>query len=333
MGKLKTILSIFLIFAVLLNCNSTVSAYADSTTHPVWKWVGFEIIGYHKISKEDLQSLVPIHAGSTYQEDFPTWQKWCSDIKTKFSLFFTECTSVRYSNFNAYFAIEVIEPGYEYRNNFRPSPSKDIPLATPEIMDLYEKLDARLWELFNRGAPPSETSDRGYLEYTDSEMHKTVQSLIQFVPKYRANLLDVLENDKDINKRAKAANLLNWSLNNLGESIVQANRLLDDPNSLVRNNISRFTLHFPEKIMNSLDRQKVIDHLLLQLDRPSHGDRNKAIYNLLMMIKKFPEDSAYIKEKGLRLITYISQASVLSNVRDPALEILTLINESGALSR
>lgn len=293
-----------------------------------WKWVGFEVIGNHKASKADIVAQIPIKVGDKYKEDPASWQKWCADLKTKFKFHFTHCSTVRYVNFDAYFVVEIVEAGYEYRNQFRAEPLADIPFASPEILDLYEQLYKRLWDLFNQGKAVNETTDKGYLDYADAEMHTVVEKLAQLVPKYRNNLLEVLEKDKDINKREKAANLLNWTVNDLAETVVKANRLLDDPSGLVRNNISRFTSHFIDKVQSEQDRQSLIDHLFVQLDRPSHGDRNKAIYNLLFIAQKFPGDRPYIKEKGAALITSISQFSVLDNVRDPAIEVTKLLSDS-----
>jgi hypothetical protein len=114
-------------------------------------------------------------------------------------------------------------------------------------------------------------------------------------------------------------------MGDMQNTVVKANRLLDDPSGLVRNNISRFTSHFVEQVRSQEDRRGIIDRLLLQLDRPSHGDRNKAIYNLLAIAKIFAVDRPYIKKHGFQIIESISKSSVLDNVRDPALELLKLI--------
>lgn len=291
-----------------------------------WKWAGFEVIGNHKLTKAELLKYIPIKVGDLYKEDPISWEKWCADLKTHFKFHFTKCSSVRYLDFKSFFTLEIVEPGYEYRTQFRVEPKEDIPLATLEIMDFYERLYKRLWELFNQGIGVQEKTDKGYLDYADKEMHEIVEKLIRLTPKYRDNLLEVLEKDKDINKREKAANLLNWTVTNLAGSVVKANSLLDDPSELVRNNISRFTFHFIEKVQSQLDRQGLIDNLLIQLDRPSHGDRNKAIYNLVHLAEKFPADRPYMKAKGLPLIEYTANTSILDNVSGPATQLIKLLN-------
>jgi hypothetical protein len=318
---------ILVICSLLLSACATSPARANEETTPTWKWKGFEVFGNHRVAKGDIQALIPIHEGDPYQEHADLWKQWCTEIKDKFRYASTNCSSLRYANFEAYFIIDVVEPGSEYRDQFRAIPQKTIPLANPKILTVYEKLYQRMWELFNKGTPPKEAADQGYLDFSDPEMHGYVQQLVQTVPAFRENLLEVLANDQDLNKREKAANLLNWSVENLAGSIVRSNQLLDDPSSLVRNNISRFTLHFTDKLQSPMERRQVIDNLLIQLNRPSFADRNKSIYNLVMIAQKFKSDRPYIRTKGKSLIQYISEASVLPNVKDPATELLQLIQK------
>ena len=290
-----------------------------------WKWAGFEIIGNHKVSRDEVLKLIPIKPGDKYQQDPTLWHEWCDKIKSSFKFIAADCSAVRYANFDAYLVIDLVEQGQEYRIQFRKTPTGSVPLVTPEIKVIYDGLYKRLWELFNLGTPPHEISNNGYLDYADPAMHDYVLELLKVVPPFTKNLFDVLKNDKDPQKRADAANFLNWTVNDLEQNIQEANKLLDDPSSEVRNNISRFTVKFVDKLKSDSARHDMIDQLLLQLNRPSHGDRNKAIYNLLFLAQKFPQDSGYMKEKGLALIQYIAETSVLSNVRDPAKDLLKLL--------
>ncbi len=307
----------------LLFSASTHATFAPPTTE--WTWAGFEIVGLKKITKEQVIKQVPLKSGDIYKEEPLIWKTWCETLKSSFSFSDTHCSAVRYVEGQAYFVIDIIEAGDEHRNQFREAPAQDIALTSEEVLKLYDLLYARLWKLFEQGITVKETADRGFLDFSDLEMHGIVMQLIEQVPQYRDNILDVLANDKDAQKREKAANLLNWTLNVLSETQVKASVLLDDPSSEVRNNISRFTLHFIDKVTVQTHRFGMIDNLLKQLDRPSHGDRNKAIYNLLIIATKFPEDRAYIKEHGLVLIDYIARESILSNVGALAVELQKLL--------
>jgi len=292
-----------------------------------WKWAGVEVFGNRKTIKKDVLASIPIEVGDAFEDDPASWQEWCRDLKNQFGFHFTNCSAVRYINFEAYLVVDIVEDGDEYRNVFRSEPTGTVQLATPEILSLHESLYKRLFDLFNQGVGVLESADKGHLDYADKEMHKIAEQLVKLVPKYRDNLLEVLAKDKDINKRATAANLLNWSVSNLSDSVAKSNRLLDDPSDLVRNNISRFTTNFVDRLQSQSARQELIDNLLLQLDRPSHGDRNKAIYNLLSIANTFESDRPYIRVKGHALIDYTAKTSILDNVRGPAADLLNLISE------
>lgn len=288
-----------------------------------WKWAGYEVMGQKSVGKAEILKFVPIVIGNKYEEDLPSWQKWCAEIKGHFGFAYTECSSVRFSDFKAFFVVETVEKGDEYRIKYRPEPHVSIPLASPEVLELARKLRDRIQYLFSQGTPPAETSDKGYLDYADSLAHDIVLDLVKKVPPYRRNLIEVLKDDKDMMKRATAADLLNWALK-APETIGTVHGLLDDPSSLVRNNISRFMIHF----INGIDPKimsDVIDSLALQLERPSHGDRNKAIYNVLHLLQSYPEIAPYVKRVALRQIRCLAEDSILFNVKDPAVEVLKLI--------
>jgi len=268
--------------------------------------------------------MLYLNRASSYQ---PPGKTWCAEIKKRFYFNHTHCSSVRYANFDAYFVVEVVEKGDEHRIHFRTNPTQVIAFESHEIVLLFQKLEKRQWELFEQGNPPTETSDQGYLDYSDPQMHQHVVDLIKLVPSHRDNLLQILAKDKDVTNRANAAHMLNWTVHDLEVTVSQSAALLDDPNSLVRNNISRFTLHFIEKIQSPQKREALVDQFLIQLDRPSHGDRNQAVYNLYILAQKFQQSRNYIKQSGLTLIKSIAENSVLSNVRDPAQALLQLIEK------
>ena len=62
-----------------------------------------------------------------------------------------------------------------------------------------------------------------------------------------------------------------------------------------------------------------------RIQRPSHGDRNKGLYNLLVIAQAWPEDRAHIREAGGETLRYLADNSIVFNVRDPARELLALV--------
>ena len=75
-----------------------------------------------------------------------------------------------------------------------------------------------------------------------------------------------------------------------------------------------------EKIARDL-----LKSLALQLERPAHGDRNKALYNLLALAKSKPSLKEDISKQVGSFTRYLYKNSILSNIKDPAKELLELI--------
>lgn len=291
------------------------------------KWVGYEIIGNHHATRADIIKSFPLIMGGKYEENREGWATTCRQLQEKFVWEYAHCGALTYLNGDTYMVVDAVEADQAYRSQFRKIPATSIPLVNAEVKSEFDSLYKKLWQLFAQGKMAIETASAGYLDYSDPEMHETVLKLAKSVPPFRENILEVLAHDQDDQKRADAANLLNWTLNDLEETVYRASKLLDDPSDGVRNNISRFTMHFVDRVKTPKYRHDVINQMLVQLDRPSHGDRNKALFNLLSIVQKFPEDMSYIKTKGLPLIQYIAATSVVSNVQGIAVQLLELLQK------
>lgn len=290
-----------------------------------WAWTGIELFGNKLHTREDILKYTPIQIGSEYIENPALWNQWCSDIKSKFNYYYTNCAARRYFNGEAYLVVDVVELDDAKRATFRTNPNENIEFSTHQMVDLHNLIYERMWKLFEQGINLEEKISDGYTDYSDPEMHEMAVRLSQIVPKHIDNLFEVLEKDRDEEKRAIAADLLCWSVNNIDLSILRANTLLNDPSSLVRNNLSRFTVSFISSLKSQKDRFKLIDNVFIQLDRPSFEDRNKAIYNLLNIALRYPEDRSYIKLNGFSIINKIATTSILSNVQKPAKELIELL--------
>lgn len=291
---------------------------------PRWTWTGFEVMGLRTVTREQILEHKPFEPGTPYEVDADALGSWCRGLKERFDLHRIECSPLRFAGGEAYLVVDVVEKGDEYRAGFREPPADDVDLATREIRGLFEQLESRQWALFGQGKPPQESAGEGFLDYDDPEMHGLVEQLYRLVPPYRDNLLDVIARDKDDEDRGDAARMLNWA-GQVSDSITRVHRYLDDPSGLVRNNVARFMLHYVDKLGSVPVRRSVVGELTLLLDRPTHGDRNKAVYGLLNMARAHPEDRVYIRERAGQALARLAAGSILSNVRDPARELLALL--------
>ena len=95
-------------------------------------------------------------------------------------------------------------------------------------------------------------------------------------------------------------------------------------------------IQFVGEVKSKKVRHQLIDAFVDQLARPSHGDRNKGIYNLLGIANAWPSDRGNIRAHGGESIRYLAENSILFNVKPPAQELLALVDQNdprGALRR
>lgn len=301
---------------------------------PHWNWYGYEIHGNHQIDTKRLLRLLPKRRfGRRIDEDTKDLVESAGEtIRGKFKLPFVGGTLFRFIGYNdktfrAIGVIDIVEKGDEHRCSYRTINGRNIVLANDEILEIHTWLYERIGVLFNKGNPPYETSNHDFLDYfNDPECHQLCLQLSKLVPAYRSNILEVVEYHHNEETRALAANLLCWTRFDIEETIAVTHRLLDDPSAAVRNNISRFMIPYVGRIYGAYIKHPLIKSLLVQLDRPSHWDRNKAIYCLLGIAQRSGFlDRQYIKERGSKLFERLAATSLMPNVRDPALMLLALL--------
>lgn len=298
-----------------------------------WNWSGYEIHGNHQIdTKQILRTLPKRRLGRRIDKNTKLRvENATKSLQEKYALPFAGGALFRFIGQNethqAFGVIDIVEKGDENRCTYREINARELTLATQEILDLHQQLYGRMRDLFNQGIAVVETYGTDYLDIpNDPECHKLCLQLSRLVPSHKTNILEVLEFHADKDTRAIAANLLCWTRQDLEQTIAQVNSLLDDPSSSVRNNISRFMIPYIGRIYGAYIKHPLIRNLLVQLDRPSHYDRNKAIYCLLSIAQRSAFlDRQYIKTHGEKLIKKIAATSLLPNVKEPAEQLLALI--------
>jgi len=289
-----------------------------------WIWKGIEVIGNSATKTEAIRAAIPLKLSTVFKHDRKQWDLWCSELKNKFRLYWARCSAVRYSSYDAYFTVNIVENKDKDRIEFRDKPTEAVSFDAPLLPELYAKIQARTMKLFNEGKPPNEFVKNGYLNYQDGVISKWVSELAKSTPGHVENLIDILKSDHNEGNRAMAANLLNWSQGKMEETIHRASELLNDPSALVRNNITRFMLHFVSTIRSNDVKSALVRVFLIQLERPFHGDRNKALYALLELARTSKKTAKEILSLGEKQIKYLRDQSILSNIKGPAAELLKM---------
>ena len=310
-----------------------VFAAAGAADEEPWTWAGIEILGNHDVPRAEIEKIVTVPVGESYRVgDAPFWKDACATVKQQLDFADVSCPDRPLRVFDgrkAYLVVDIVEKGNEKLLRFRKPPSKDVPFANDEMLRVLEELQDKTLTAAMAGHAYQENGAQGHLVYVaregDEDVSPLVDRLAAVVPQYRENLLAILRLEKDAEKRQQAANLLNWAGGDLEKLIRDSMPYLDDPDAGVRNNLSRFMIAFVDRVKKESLRHELIDAFVLQIRRPSHGDRNKGVYNLLGIAQARPENRAYIREAGGDALRYLADNSIVFNVRDPARELLALV--------
>lgn len=287
---------------------------------PEWHWAGVELMGLRELDREEVMAAIEIEVGAVYQTDREAWARLKADLEQRFDCVEVRVTAVRYVGFEAFLVVDVVERGDEARLQYSEAPTGEVPID-PEILEVHAELDELRHAGFESGEQVREFVDGEFMDFDDPAMHALGLRLRELVRPQRLALIEVLARDRDRGKRGEAATLLNWG-GDVTDSIARIHPFADDPESLVRNNVTRFMLHHLDKVEDAQVRQALITQFARQLTRPSHSDRNKAAYGLLLLLEAWPEDAPAVSAAARTELEVIARDSVLFNVRDPAREVL-----------
>lgn len=301
-----------------------------------WSWAGLEILGSRRVPRSEIEKLVPIPLGEAYhQGDAPFWTEACAQVKVRFDFASVDCGDRPLRVFvgrKAYLIVDIVEKGDEERMRFREAPTGSVAFGSERMLAIFGELSSITMKAAIAGLPYNESGRRGYLEYLEpkgenEDLGPRVEELARLVPSQRENLLEVLRGERNPEHRQQAANFLNWAGGDLEKLLRRTLPLLDDPDPGVRNNLSRFMIKFVGQVSSRRFQRRLIDAFILQIERPSHGDRNKGLYNLLEIAKAMPEGLAYLR-RGREPIRYLAENSIIFNVQGPAQELLDLIDRA-----
>lgn len=140
------------------------------------------------------------------------------------------------------------------------------------------------------------------------------------VPRYKSELIKILRDDKDENKRGIAAYLLAHLKN--GDEVVSAlTPSINDSSSFVRNSVMRVLGQTAETVKTD---KIPINEIILAATYPAESDRNKALY-VLQSLTLQPRYADYVKKHGC--LAVMSQYNLAQpNLHETAFTVMTHIS-------
>ncbi len=308
------------ILVVMLAAGAVTSPVVAQDDQPRWRWADFEVCGQRTVTREQIIDHLPLEIGTPYATDFESWKAWAASLEQEFDFHAVRISAVRYVDKRAFLVVNIVEHGDEDRLAFREAPTGSV-LMPQALVDAQDELNVILREQFEKGTPSPENADKGYLDYALESAQPLTARLAELAPPHRETLVRIVKEDADRDKRARAATLLNWA-GDVERSILELHEYVDDPDGGVRNNLTRFTLHFLDRLESPESQQAFIRAMATQLRKPGHGDRNKAVSALSRMYEFHPDTLPYIMEVAGEEIERIAEQSILSNVGGVAKNLL-----------
>ena len=293
------------------------------------KWAGIEVIDSQNISMHKIRQLLPIQVGDTFiARDAKHYVSLCRDIiRENTSYGETLCSILWYGDETVYLIVDLL--GKSENHIFRKIPTKntEIHKIPNELNLLYKKWNDHASALMSSGNFPIENFDNGFRDFDDPILHNLAIKLKKFATKYNSILLDIVHYSENNIERQKAADLLSWGkvVDNI-HFIIDWN-LLEDPDMTVRNNIARSFLHSIHHSNDQVMLKNLIQAYCSQAKLPTHGDRNKALYSIKEILEEHPTLISAINSECKSRISYLSKVSILENVKEPAKEILAILEK------
>jgi hypothetical protein len=238
---------------------------------------------------------------------------------------FVSVTPVRYPNVdNIYITIDIVDQKDRKRLQlFKAEPTKSLP--DPDyLIALWQEYEKTGFDIFlkEKSPPPFKSCPAFHCIFGfDHPALKKYQAIFDNnVPKDKAQLIAILRQDKDPEKRAVAAFLLAHLKN--GEEIINIlTPSMYDPASGVRNNVIRTLGMTVSKVKNP---DFPIDKAVTALKFPAESDRNKSLYLIFNLVTQ-PRYAKYVQQHASRELMDNLKMSQ-PNLHDTSYEILVAMS-------
>lgn len=224
-----------------------------------------------------------------------------------------------------FITIDVVDADDAGRLTFAPAPAKVTadPVGLVAAWLEYEKV---VWSLIQSGAHKPPFTCKGGMHcgfgFNHPDLEAREDVFIDKVPGHVAELVTVLHDDRDPDRRAAAAFLLAYGTDRtqIIDALVPS---IDDPSGPVRNNVLRVLV----MIQQRADTVVVpLPAVMRAMRFPTTTDRNKAAYALVEIAKRAGADDRARILRDLGDVLVAMAAMQQPNNRDPAVEILKTIS-------
>ncbi len=291
---------------------------------------GLEFLGSSLISRVELEKLLHLKNGASYESGYKAVEKLRQNFEKRA---FKADVELVNDGSNYYVTVDPIETGFKNTHTSRRLiEPHHIYMKNEKPFALFQDLNTRLEKLALEGRPASERYQDGIRLFTDVACLNLAERMMKQLQGQKPYLFEILASDPNGERRAQAAELLNWTpdpISNCKELIPA----LDDSDLRVRMAAAKYIWARAGMLPDTFPFDSLLEALSRQLTRPSHHDRVRALAALLALAKRDGDSITGIKTFDEAKLKEIAENSVIPSVQDLCKQLLALTSNPPPLTR
>lgn len=311
----------FILFASVLWALVPSAALAGAAASGGYE--GLEFFGSSQISRQEIEKSLGLKPGASA----PQVAKGVERLRRALDARHLK-TNVDVANDNGSIIVSVdvmqsgVESPYPTRKLKQPH---HVQLSTEVPFQILDELLARREQLALSGRAVTESYPNGVKRFSDEPCNQYGDKLLQRIPGMVDELLQVVATDPDPSRRSKAIECLNWAGEDYPALVHALLPAIADSSEQVRASVDRFVFPRIKMLPPDFPFEDLIEHLSLQLSRPSHMDRLLALRCLVECGKQQQITLYAIKEYDLERLKQLDSLSIAESIQIPAHALLQTI--------
>lgn len=282
---------------------------------------GLEFFGSSQTSRPEIDKVLHLKPGATVE----TTSKAVERLQLEFDKKNVKGNVEIIPDSGEYYVVvDVAETGYSSKTiNRRLIDSHHIYMQNEKPMELLLQLKARMQKLVDEGRPTSERYQDGIRLFGDAPCLNFAESLMKSLEGQSPYIFKILASDPNGERRALAADLLNWCVDPVG-NCAELIPALDDSDVRVRMAASKYIWARMDMLPGEFPYQELVDGLSRQLGRPSHHDRIRALAALIALAKHDGDSITMIKRADESKLNELASNSIIPSVQNAAKQLLSI---------
>lgn len=282
-------------------------------------YAGLEFLGSSLISKMELEKILRLKPGATYENIVKAVDKLKLALDAKAVKAMVEIVP---DGADFYVSVDVLDTGFNNTIvNRRLENPRHIGVPNEKPFVLLAELKERLQKLVDEGRPTDEFYQNGMRCFSDVACMRTSEKIAQEEEGMRPYLLRILLSEPNGERRAQAAELMNWIPDPVG-NCAELIPALDDSDMRVRMVAAKYLWAQIKNLPDGFPFDLLLEGLSRELSRQTYHDRVRAMSALLALAKRDNDSVTGIKTFDEARFKEIASSSTIPAVQALANQLL-----------